>query len=284
MWTWRAVVTLRGAWSVANVNVGGMSNGWTPPHALASHAMDSDDLFGSSSVWATSSATPPQPTEGSESATRDIAHAEAGFDDFDDFNEPTVAADDDFGDDFGDFGEAQEPLTATEFDEPVAAAVLVAEPESLWGEAWHPLRLEPFPPLQELSERVEELFAPIYDTAHLSHFLSDEGIRQAEGLNQTLVTPERCARCDVWRTLRTDHSSQPHPFPIHICNVSSSNAAARLDSLAHTPTTPHLARHSHQPRRGAATGKRQTDARAANNYKTGVDPTRRARQAVACCT
>ncbi|KZW03787.1 hypothetical protein EXIGLDRAFT_663071 [Exidia glandulosa HHB12029] len=162
--------------------------------------MDSDDLFGSS-VWATGSSTPNLPAketldlvDDDEPAFGDIAVApasDAAFDDFDDFNEPTAGTDDTFGDDFGDFGEAQEPLSATGFDEPVlAAAPLVAEPDPLWGEAWHPLRLEPMPPPHELAEQVETLLAPIYDSDHLAQFLSDDGIRQAEGLNQTLVTPE----------------------------------------------------------------------------------------------
>ncbi|EJD53469.1 hypothetical protein AURDEDRAFT_95670 [Auricularia subglabra TFB-10046 SS5] len=153
-----------------------------------------DDLFGGSSVWATS-ATPEtrqKPLDDDDEPAPAVVAEAASFDDFDDFNEPTEATDDDFGDDFGDFGDAQAPFSATGFDEPgaIAPPALTEEPDSTWGEAWHPLRLEPFPPPNELSERVEELLAPIYDSTALAQWVTDENIRQAEGLNQTLVTPE----------------------------------------------------------------------------------------------
>ena len=120
-----------------------------------------DDLFGGPSVWATS-ATPEtrqKPLDDDDEPAPAVVADAPSFDDFDDFNEPTEATDDDFGDDFGDFGDAQAPFSATGFDEPAAVAptALVEEPDSTWGEAWHPLRLEPFPPPNELSERVEEV-------------------------------------------------------------------------------------------------------------------------------
>ena len=172
---------------------------------LALRVMDSDDAF-DTSVWASSSAsatpTTKQPAAlvlddggfgASEVSTFDAAPGDGdAFDDFDDFNEPAAsgAVDDDFGDDFGDFGEVQ--AADPGFSTPAVAPPLAVEQDSAWGSDWHPLRLEPLPPLSELTERVEELLAPIYDPQSTTRFLSDETIRQAEGLNQTLVTPERC--------------------------------------------------------------------------------------------
>ncbi|KAH7105438.1 hypothetical protein BKA62DRAFT_689694 [Auriculariales sp. MPI-PUGE-AT-0066] len=145
--------------------------------------MDSDDLFGSS-VWASSSNTPATETSSRDEipfstvdapAASTSDHGGDGFDDFDDFNEPTAAG-----------GQVQDAGSAP-FNAP---STIVAEPESAWGSEWHPLRLEPLPPLSELTDRVNELLAPIYDPEHTSRFLTDESIRQAEGLNQTLATAE----------------------------------------------------------------------------------------------
>lgn len=118
-----------------------------------------------------------------------------GFDDFDDYRTPaeTVVAsgdegDDDFGD-FGDFGDAQTIGGVHSFVEEAAFDEDVRIPGPS-GAEWEPLQLDPLPSRQELQQQVDEILGPLWATMDLSQ-LSDEQIREAEGLSQTLVTPER---------------------------------------------------------------------------------------------
>jgi Domain of unknown function (DUF5102) len=114
-------------------------------------------------------------------------------DPFDDFNDPTEsnpdAADDDFGD-FGDFGQAEiVNLTGFEDDIGFGEEVPVAGPSS--HREWHPLKLDPLPPPSELAQQVNEILEPIWGYGDTSGILTDEGIRDVEGISQILVTSER---------------------------------------------------------------------------------------------
>lgn len=122
------------------------------------------------------------------------ASSKSQFDDFDDFGDPAdsaeggAPADDDFGD-FGDFGEAEEHTSEQGFEAPVfdEPAPLVAQSTFV---DWEPLRLHPLPSRPRLQVQVEELLGPIF-SREISLYTSDEDIREAEGLSQVLVTPER---------------------------------------------------------------------------------------------
>ncbi|RDB22779.1 Uncharacterized protein C8E11.05c [Hypsizygus marmoreus] len=152
--------------------------------------MDDDLTFGAS-VWGTTDSpvdiVPPPPKPSAPSGFQ--------FDDqFDDFNEPgpeitqANADDDDFGD-FGDFGEAPVGNSADFGDEVgFGEEVRIAGPSS-YAE-WHPLRLDPLPPRQELEEQLNEVLGPIWGYDNLASILTDEEIREVEGVSQILVTPE----------------------------------------------------------------------------------------------
>ena len=153
-----------------------------------------DDVFGTS-VWSTPSyppATtaaqrltstnlplPPQPSD-------DFADSQDQFDDFDNFEAPTETADgvddDDFGD-FGDFGDAEiaeEGTTADGFgfeQTPAPASVF-------------PLQLDPMPDKGELRRQVDELLETVVGPVDWN-IVTDEPIREREGPDQILVTPER---------------------------------------------------------------------------------------------
>lgn len=155
--------------------------------------MDDDLAFGAA-VWganehlslsvSTSSASQPSPAP---SSTQD------GFDDFDDFGTPaeTLAAsgdenDDDFGD-FGDFGEVQVEDGST-FEPQAFDTEVVSTPRS--SDGWQALDLDPMPPREKLQKQIDNILGPLWTSDDSSQF-TDDPIRQAEGLNQTLVTPER---------------------------------------------------------------------------------------------
>ncbi|EMD40912.1 hypothetical protein CERSUDRAFT_111498 [Gelatoporia subvermispora B] len=116
------------------------------------------------------------------------------FDDFDNFNTPaeTIATsrdgdDDDFGD-FGDFGDIQEMSDAPAFGEAVEFSEEVRIPSSS-GKEWEPVRLDATPSRLELQEQIDTILGPLWATDDMSR-LTDEDIRQVDGLNQILVTSE----------------------------------------------------------------------------------------------
>jgi hypothetical protein len=144
-----------------------------------------DDLTFSASVWAAS--TPIDITSKSWAITP--PKLDETSDDFDDFGPPDessleVIEDDDFGD-FGDFGEAHEgePLTS----EGVNFGQLPLPGPS----HWRPLQLDPFPSRPSLENEINETLAPIWQYEDISDVTTDENIREAEGISQILLMPER---------------------------------------------------------------------------------------------
>jgi hypothetical protein len=111
-------------------------------------------------------------------------------DDFDAFGTPAETviasgdeADDDFGD-FGDFGEVAEVVDASAFEaEGYEQPVLSPLPP----DDWPVLHLNS---KEDLRRQVDRILGPLWLGDDPSQF-TDDPIRQAEGLNQTLVTPER---------------------------------------------------------------------------------------------
>lgn len=155
--------------------------------------MDDDLTFGTS-VWGTSEEVDVTPV-----TLKTIPLVPTSFDlqrdndPFDDFGSPTEsnpnAVDDDFGD-FGEFDEA-EIVNSTGFGDDLGfeEEVPVAGPSSL--KEWHPLKLDPLPSRSELAEQVNDILEPIWGHGDLSQFLTDEGIREVDGISQILVTSER---------------------------------------------------------------------------------------------
>lgn len=158
--------------------------------------MDDDFGFGAS-VWDSSELATPtaKPLAAPPLISSAPSQAES-MDDFDDFGTPaeTVAgsgdeADDDFGD-FGDFGEGEnvEEFGSSTFDE----GAFVEEPQPIAGPSRgvRALRLVPYPAREDLEADIENLLGPIWgDTP--PDTTNDPPIRQATGLNQILITPER---------------------------------------------------------------------------------------------
>ncbi len=173
--------------------------------------MDDDLTFGAS-VWGAEEPSPiapptklkpaslPLPLEvGLTSSAPDTnANGDDDFDDFDDFGpaetgaagQDVVGDDDDFGD-FGDFGEANEEIAVTPAD---FSEIPVAGPStSRIDSDWEPLRLDPLPSRQRLEQEINEILEPVWDDERsLEQVLTKDGIRDVEGVNQILVTNERC--------------------------------------------------------------------------------------------
>lgn len=159
--------------------------------------MDDDFALGAS-VWDSSDLpTPPARPFQAPPLISPAPSTSESVDDFDDFGTPaeTVAAsgdemDDDFGD-FGDFGEAGSAggFGTSTFDE----TAFVEELQPIAGPSRRdirPLQLVPFPPKEELEKQIEDLLHPLWDRVTPDMF-HDQPIRQATGLNQILITPER---------------------------------------------------------------------------------------------
>ncbi|GLB34001.1 putative protein with domain of unknown function (DUF5102) [Lyophyllum shimeji] len=152
--------------------------------------MDDDLTFGAS-VWSTNEPVNIVPPKIPSSL---VITPEAQFDDqFDDFNEPVEegpagAVDDDFGD-FEDFGEPQiAGPSGFEDDASFGDDVRIAGPSSY--SEWHPLNLDPVPTREALEEQLNNILAPIWGYANLATVLTNDAIRDVEGVNQVLVTPE----------------------------------------------------------------------------------------------
>ena len=159
-----------------------------------------DDVFGTS-VWSTPAYPPATTTTEQSTSTSlplpsqpsdDPVDSRNRINDFDGFEAPTdgieerETEDDDFGDfgDFGDFEDSEiiEGGTATnEFESfeqtPTPVSIL-------------PLQLDPMPDRDELRRRVDELLGPIVGPVDWN-IVTDEPIREREGPDQILVTPER---------------------------------------------------------------------------------------------
>lgn len=103
-------------------------------------------------------------------------------DDFDDdFDEPiavTTAAQDD--DDFGDFGDFEE----TTADTPRSAETTVNYSH------WLPLCVDPLRSGIELRRDINEILGPTW-VDEMPELMTDDDIRDVEGISQVLITPER---------------------------------------------------------------------------------------------
>lgn len=166
--------------------------------------MDDDFTFGASVWGASDPIAAPLPIVKPPSAV----FGAANDDDFDDFGSPpqtavTAAADDDDFGDFGDFDDAQEMPPADGFDDDAAFAdVPVAGPSSYSD--WEPLRLAPMPSRPELEDNINAILGPLWAGQSMSDVATDDEIREREGINQILVTPERYVVAaivagDAWR-------------------------------------------------------------------------------------
>jgi len=161
-----------------------------------------DDVFGTS-IWSTPSDPPATTTTQLSTSTTlplppqspsDFADSRDQFDDFDNFGPPTETADQrgvddvDFGD-FGDFGDSEivEEGTITDgfgFEQSPALAPVF------------PLQLDPMPDKGELRRQVNELLGPVVGPVNWN-LITDEPIREREGTDQILVTPERWIITDL---------------------------------------------------------------------------------------
>ncbi|PSS35414.1 hypothetical protein PHLCEN_2v1569 [Hermanssonia centrifuga] len=154
--------------------------------------MDDDFALGSSVWGATEQLAISVPSPLLSQPSPAPSSSQDGFDDFDDFGTPaeTIAAsgdeaDDDFGD-FGDFGEGtQVDFVSESFEEEVSTP----RPTGVAPLDWSPLHLNPIPSRPDLQRQLEHIAGPLWYSGAPSDFIGDP-IRQAEGLNQTLVTPE----------------------------------------------------------------------------------------------
>ncbi len=155
--------------------------------------MDDDFALGSSVWGATEQLAISVPSPLLSQPSPAPSSSQDGFDNFDDFGTPaeTIAAsgdeaDDDFGD-FGDFGEGtQADFVSESFEEEVSTP----RPTGVAPLDWSPLQLDPIPSRPDLQRQLEHIAGPLWYSGAPSDFIGDP-IRQAEGLNQTLVTPER---------------------------------------------------------------------------------------------
>lgn len=160
--------------------------------------MDDDFTFGAS-VWG---ATEPPPVVSKPTSLIGLPPSslvsspptfqDDGFGDFDDFEGPQANQDvsfngDDF-DDFGDFGDVDAvPPSASGFGFGGSIAGPSVQRE------WQPLYLDPVPSHLELQEEVEEILGPVWDDEALARAMSDEQIREVEGVGQILQYAERYA-------------------------------------------------------------------------------------------
>ncbi|KAF7798341.1 hypothetical protein EIP86_009562 [Pleurotus ostreatoroseus] len=159
--------------------------------------MEEDDIAFGASVWGASDRlTLSPPTLSAPQISPEPSSSQDGFDDFDEFGTPaeTLAAsgdegDDDFGD-FGDFGDGAQ-VAGDAFEPQAFETMLTPRPPS----EWQALSLSPIPPRKDLQALINSTLGPLW-SSDVPHF-SDEPIRQAEGLNQTLVTPESRQLYDV---------------------------------------------------------------------------------------
>jgi hypothetical protein len=155
-----------------------------------------EDDFSFTSIWS----TPSDPSTIPSTLTETIvppaidfppafSSSSLGGEEFDDFGTARTgisdAQDDDFGD-FGDFGDAEGMSTPADFED-----VSFAQEQSLIAESdWEPLRLDQMPSKEDLQIQLDKILGPIWGD-DISEFTTAEDIRQAEGISQILVTPDR---------------------------------------------------------------------------------------------
>ena len=174
--------------------------------------MDDDLSFGAS-VWGTSEPVnidllPPVSTglfRIPDQPSLQSPHDSSQFsDDFDNFATPaeSIGASDDeeFGD-FGDFGEAQ-MAEGSAFDDADFGAELAGSLD------WQLLKLDPLPSRAALRQHITEILRPLW-AENDSDALSDESIREMEGITQVLVTPERYLVFNAFYFIRLRASTQP---------------------------------------------------------------------------
>ena len=114
------------------------------------------------------------------------------FDDFGEPGEPSSSTQDDFGDDFGDFdGGIQIQADMEAFEGDIGGFQDTFTTPIPSSTTWVPLRLDPLPSSKELSGMVEEILDSVWLLPDAEEVMTGEDIRQVEGLNQVLVTPER---------------------------------------------------------------------------------------------
>ena len=167
-----------------------------------------DEVFGTS-IWSTPSYPPATITTQQSTSTSlplppqpsdDFVDSQDRFYDFDNFEAPAETADggvddDDFGD-FGDFGDAEiveEGGTTDGFgflQKPALAPVI-------------PLQLDPMPDRSELRRQVDELLWPVVGPVDWN-IVTNEPIREREGPDQILVTPERWVLIDSISRIQTN--------------------------------------------------------------------------------
>ncbi|TDL29689.1 hypothetical protein BD410DRAFT_780167 [Rickenella mellea] len=144
--------------------------------------MDDDFGFGAS-VWST-------PAESSTSTVKpaglipSFAPPQSLDDPLDDFGAipQEFANEDDFGD-FGDFGDVSNVEEIATFDD-------TQDDVGYPSQQWQSLHLDPFPTSRELKGQLDLLLAPLWASSEDSQYLTDEDIRQVQGLGQILITPE----------------------------------------------------------------------------------------------
>ncbi|KAF8631582.1 hypothetical protein AX15_002332 [Amanita polypyramis BW_CC] len=147
--------------------------------------MDDDLTFGAS-VWGTSDPVHvlPPPATTSLHIPDDPSFDDTQFsDEFDSFTTPAESLSVIGGDDdFGDFGEApvagNDDFDNADFEEPIAGS-----------SHYTPLRLDPLPSRTVLQAQINEIFGPQW-AGDTSDTLTNDGIREMEGISQVLVTPE----------------------------------------------------------------------------------------------
>lgn len=173
-----------------------------------------DDEFDlGSSVWTTSIPSTSSSSKLNKSypkitsTTSSLSQPEDEFDDDDGFDEPITvpasAEDDDFGDfgDFGDFRDPVESIDSTGFTQPLEFSA-DEDFHSQSSTEWNALHLYPQPSHSTLREEVDVLLHPLWLRSDASQFLTQENIRQVEGLNQILVTSEACVPRKAYDTAK----------------------------------------------------------------------------------
>lgn len=156
--------------------------------------MDDDLVFGASVWGANAPEEQPNGTFKPEASLKPASELEDNsFDDFDDFGPPEDTStvnlkDDDFGD-FGDFGEADAVSSVNLGDDGFEEdSWRVAGPSS---NIWRPLQLDPFPSRSSLEREIDETLAPIWNNEDIANVTADQGIREAEGVAQIIITQSR---------------------------------------------------------------------------------------------
>ncbi|KAF9464351.1 hypothetical protein BDZ94DRAFT_1191017 [Collybia nuda] len=152
--------------------------------------MDDDITFGAS-VWGTSDVVDTlSPLQTKRSSLSTSLEPHFIDDQFDDFESPLPAVHGDMADeDFGEFDEADVGnSTGFEDDESFGEEVQIAGPSSYVE--WLPLGLNSLSSRSVLEDQVGSILEPIWGSEDISRLLTNDRIREVEGVTQILVTPE----------------------------------------------------------------------------------------------